>query len=206
MLKIYGRTNSINVQKVMWAVGELGLQHQRIDAGMAFGVVNEPAYGKMNPNRLVPTIDDDGVILWESNTIVRYLAAKHATGTLMPKGHAERAQAEKWMDWQMGSIQQGLTPVFWNLIRTPADKRDMKAVETGQATVNKSLAVLDEHLKGKTFMLGDTFTVADIPLGCIAYRWYGLPIERQTFANVRAWYERLTTRPAYKQHVMLPIT
>lgn len=206
MLKIYGRTNSINVQKVMWAVGELGLQHQRIDAGMAFGVVNEPAYGKMNPNRLVPTIDDDGVILWESNTIVRYLAAKHGLGTLMPKGDAPRAQAEKWMDWQMGSIQQGLTPVFWNLIRTPADKRDMKAVETGQATVNKSLAVLDEHLKGKTFMLGDTFTVADIPLGCIAYRWYGLPIERQTFANVRAWYERLTTRPAYKQHVMLPIT
>lgn len=206
MLKIYGRTNSINVQKVMWAVGELGLPHQRIDAGMAFGVVNEPAYGKMNPNRLVPTIDDDGVILWESNTIVRYLAAKHATGSLMPAGHAGRAHAEKWMDWQMGSIQQGLTPVFWNLIRTPADKRDMKAVEAGQVTVNKSLAILDEHLKGKAFMLGDTFSVADIPLGCIAYRWYGMPIERPVFANVRAWYERLSTRPAYKTHVMLPIT
>ncbi|KAB2846190.1 MAG: glutathione S-transferase [Hyphomicrobiaceae bacterium] len=206
MLKIYGRTNSINVQKVMWAVGELALPHQRIDAGMAFGVVNEPEYVKMNPNRLVPTIDDDGVILWESNTIVRYLAAKHATGSIMPAGHAQRAQAEKWMDWQLGSIQQGMTPIFWNLIRTPPDKRDMKAVEAGQATVNKNMAILDGHLQGKAFMLGDALTVADIPLGCIAYRWYGMPIERPAFANVRAWYERLSTRPAYKQHVMLPIT
>src|SRR5262245_15362216 len=131
MLKIWGRKNSINVQKVMWAVGELGIHAERIDAGMAHGVVNDPWYATYNPNRLVPTIDDGGVVLWESNVIVRYLAAKHATGGLMPADPAKRATAEMWMDWQQTAFP-GFGPLFLGLIRTEPEKRDMAAIRAGQ--------------------------------------------------------------------------
>jgi glutathione S-transferase len=205
MLKIWGRTNSINVQKVMWTVAELGLPHEHINAGMAHGVVTEPWYGDINPNRLVPVIDDDGVVLWESNVIVRYLSHKHASGTLMPSDPVQRAKAEMWMDWQQTSLL-GFGPMFMNLIRYAPDKRDAAAIKSGQESTAAGLALVDAWLKGRTFMMGDQFTIADIPLGCVAYRWYGLPIERPELPNFRAWYERLMARAAYKQHVMLPIT
>ncbi len=206
MLKIWGRPNSINVQKVTWTVAELGLAHQRIDAGMTHGVVGEPWYGDKNPNRLVPTIDDDGLVLWESNAIVRYLAAKHAPGGLMPSELAPRAQAEMWMDWQQTTLMTGLSPLFINLIRTPPAQRDPEAIKTGADNAVTAFALLDRHLKGRAFMVADRFTVADIPVGVAAYRWYALPIERPDLPNLRAWYERLTTRPAFAQHGMLPLT
>ena len=205
MLKIFGRTNSINVQKVMWTVAELGLPHERVSAGMAHGVVNEPWYADLNPNRLVPAIDDDGVVLWESNVIVRYLAARHATGTLMPSDPAMRARAEMWMDWQQTSFP-GFGPLFLGLIRTPPEKRDMAAIRAGQEGTAAALRLLDKHLANRSHMIADHLTVADIPLGCVAYRWYALPIERPELPNLRAWYERLVKRPAFAQHVMLPLT
>ena len=205
MLKIFGRTNSINVQKVMWTVAELGLPHQRVDAGMAHGVVNEPWYADLNPNRLVPAIDDDGVVLWESNVIVRYLAARHAAGTLMPADPALRARAEMWMDWQQTSFP-GFGPLFLGLIRTPPEKRDMAVIRAGQESTEGALRLLDKYLANRPWMIADHLTVADIPLGCVAYRWYALPIERPELPNLRAWYQRLTTRPAFAQHVMLPLT
>jgi glutathione S-transferase len=205
MLKIFGRTNSINVQKVMWTVAELGLPHQRVDAGMAHGVVNEPWYADLNPNRLVPAIDDDGVVLWESNVIVRYLAARHAAGTLMPADPAMRARAEMWMDWQQTSFP-GFGPLFLGLIRTPPEKRDMAAIRAGQESTEGALRLLDKYLANRAWMIADHPTVADIPLGCVAYRWYALPIERPELPNLRAWYQRLTARPAFAQHVMLPLT
>ena len=205
MLKIFGRTNSINVQKVMWTVAELGLPHQRVDAGMAHGVVNEPWYADLNPNRLVPAIDDGGVVLWESNVIVRYLAARHAAGTLMPADPALRARAEMWMDWQQTSLP-GFGPLFLGLIRTPPEQRDMAAIRAGQENTEGALRLLDKYLANRTWMIADHLTVADIPLGCVAYRWYALPIERPELPNLRAWYQRLTARPAFAQHVMLPLT
>ena len=205
MLKIFGRTNSINVQKAMWTVAELGLPHQRVDAGMAHGVVTEPWYADLNPNRLVPAIDDDGVVLWESNVIVRYLAARHAAGTLMPADPAIRARAEMWMDWQQTSLP-GFGPLFLGLIRTPPEKRDMAAIRAGQESTEGALRLLDKYLANRTWMIADHLTVADIPLGCVAYRWYALPIERPELPNLRAWYQRLTARPAFAQHVMLPLT
>src|SRR6476660_7889848 len=138
MLKIWGRTNSINVQKVMWTVGELGLKPERVDAGMAHGIVNEPWYAAKNPNRLVPAIDDDGVVLWESNVIVRYLAAKHAAGTLMPTDPATRAKAEMWMEWQQTAFP-GFGPLFVGLIRTPLAKLDMNAIRAGQESTEATL-------------------------------------------------------------------
>ena len=205
MLKIFGRTNSINVQKVMWTVAELGLPHQRVDAGMAHGVVNEPWYADLNPNRLVPAIDDGGVVLWESNVIVRYLAARHAAGMLMPADAALRARAEMWMDWQQTSLP-GFGPLFLGLIRTPPEQRDMAAIRAGQENTEGALRLLDKYLANRTWMIADHLTVADIPLGCVAYRWYALPIERPELPNLRAWYQRLTARPAFAQHVMLPLT
>jgi glutathione S-transferase len=205
MLKIWGRTNSINVQKVMWTVAELGLRFERRDAGMMHGVVNEPWYGELNPNRLVPAIDDDGVVLWESNVIVRYLAAKHAAGILMPTDLATRARAEMWMDWQQTALP-GFGPLFVALIRTPPEQRDMAAIRANQESTEKGLRLLDQYLSNRSTMIADHLTVADIPLGCVAYRWYALPIERPELANLRAWYERLTQRPAFAEHVMLPLS
>ncbi len=206
MLKIWGRRNSINVQKVMWTVGELGIKAERVDAGMSFGVVNELWYAAYNPNRLIPTIEDDGLVLWESNAIVRYLAAKHAAGTLMPTDLAQRARAEMWMEWQQSTLNPALSPVFMGLIRTPAEKRDAAAIEKGERNVEGAFRLLDKALAGKTFLLGDRLTVADIPLGCSTYRWYGLPIKRPDLPDLRAWYERLAKRAAFAEHVMLPIT
>lgn len=206
MLKVYGRRNSINVQKVMWAIAELGLAHERVDAGMRHGVVGEAWYGELNPNRLVPTIDDDGVVLWESNVIVRYLAGKHATGTLMPSDLIGRARAEMWMDWQQNTLMQGLSPVFLGLVRTPPEKRDMKAIADGESQILAGLRILDGHLAGRAYMLGSNFTVADIPVGAAVHRWYALPIAHPEMPALRAWYERLTPRRGFQEHVMLPLT
>ena len=206
LLKIWGRKNSINVQKVMWTVAEIGLAAERIDAGMSFGLVNEPWYQNLNPNARVPTIDDDGVILWESNVIVRYLAAKHATGTLMPADMVARAKADMWMDWQQNTVMPGLGPVFLGLIRTAADKRDMAAINSGVESAAATFRILDAHLAGRTYMIADHLTIADIPLGCATYRWYALPIERPDLPNLRRWYEHLTQRPGFAEHVMLPLT
>jgi len=189
----------------MWTVAELGLRFERRDAGMAHGVVNEPWYGELNPNRLVPAIDDDGVVLWESNVIVRYLAAKHAAGTLMPTDLATRAKAEMWMDWQQTSLL-GFGPLFVALIRTPPEKRDHAAILMNQESTAAGLRLLDGYLASRAYMIGDKLTVADIPLGCVAYRWYALPIARPELPNLRAWYERLTQRPAFAEHVMLPLS
>src|SRR3989454_7315331 len=132
MLVIWGRNNSINVQKVLWCCEEMAIEYKRIDAGAVFGVVNTPEYRSLNPNGLVPTIDDDGFVLWESNAIIRYLAAKHGAGTLWPDDLRQRADADRWMDWATSTVAPAITPVFWGLIRTPAEKRDLKAIEEGR--------------------------------------------------------------------------
>lgn len=206
MLRILGRPNSINVQKVMWAANELNLTYEHEVAGMAHGKVNDPWYRAMNPNGLVPTIDDDGVVLWESNVIVRYLAAKHAPGRMIPEDVAGRAEAEMWMDWQQTAVHPSMTPVFWNLVRTPEPDRDMAAVAAGAEKVRAALGVLDARLADRAYLMGDDLTVADIPIGCVAYRWFALPVEHGDFPNVRAWYERLAARAAFQDHVMLPVT
>ena len=206
MLKIWGRTNSINVQKVLWCADELGLNYERVDIGGAFGGNREAAYLAMNPNGLVPTIEDDGLVLWESNTIVRYLAAKHGAGTLCPTTPAARADVERWMDWQLTTVSRDMGVVFWGLIRTPPEKRDLGAIETSRKALNTIWATLDQHLATRAFVGGDTLTMGDIPVGCMAYRWLNLPLERNELPHLKAWYDRLTTRPGYRKHVMPPMT
>ena len=152
MLRIWGRKNSINVQKVLWCCAELDLPFERIDAGMAFGVVETPAYRALNPNGRIPTIEDDGYVLWESNTIVRYLAMKHSPGSLCPSDLAARFDAERWMDWQLTTLDRPVRNVFWALVRTAPEKRDPAAVEMAQAEAEQALAILDAHLAQRRFV------------------------------------------------------
>jgi glutathione S-transferase len=202
MLKIWGRVNSINVQKVMWAVTELRLPHQRVDAGMQYGVVNTPEYRKLNPNGRVPTIEYDGFVLWESNVIVRYLYAKHGPRRTLEEGYG----AEKWMDWTTSTVAAPITTIFWQLIRTPPEKRDAAAVEAAVKQAGDIFKIADDVLAAQPYLSGREFGMGDIPFGCFAYRWNTLPIARPAHANLSKYYERLKARPAYKQHVMLPLS
>jgi len=205
MLRIWGRVNSVNVKKAMWCVAELGLEHERIDAGMQHGVVNTPEYRKMNPTGLVPTIDDDGFTLWESHTIVRYLCAKHAAGTLWPTDLKARADAERWMDWAF-TFQGAMRNVFWGLIRTPPEKRDANAIEEGKKKTLALLPILEQTLAHQPYVAGRELTMGDIPIGCEVQRYMRVPIERPPFPAVQAWFERLRQRPAFVTHVDLPLT
>ena len=205
MLRIWGRVNSVNAKKALWAAEELGLKYERVDAGMQFGVTKTPEYLKMNPNSLVPTIDDDGFVLWESHSIVRYLCAKHSMGKLCPSDLKARADAERWMDWAF-TFQRAMRDVFWGLIRTPAEKRDTKAIEAGREQTAKLLPVLEQNLASKKYVTGAAFTMGDIPIGCEVQRWMRVPIERPKFPNVEAWFERLRERPAYRTFVDIPLS
>ncbi len=206
MLKVWGRNNSVNVQKVMWCVAELGLAHERIEAGGRFGKNDEDWYRAMDPNGRVPVVDDDGFTLWESNAIVRYLSARYGLGSLCPKTERSRADADRWMDWATTTLLPPIGICFWNLIRTPETERDMAAVEAAARQAGEIYEVLDRHLAERQTMLGKALTMADIPVGCLTYRWYGLPLAHAERPNVRAWYERLSERPAFRDQVMIPLT
>jgi glutathione S-transferase len=206
VLWIWGRSNFINVQKLLWCCGELDIRYQRVDVGGPFGGNKEPEYLRLNPNGLVPTISDGGFVLWESNVIVRYLAAKHGMGTLCPEDLAERADADRWMDWQLGTLWANFRPAFVGLIRTPPEKRDRAHIATAISKTAENLAMLDAHLAARDYVTGAAFTMADIPLGVTAYRWFSLEIKRPPMANLEAWYERLCARSPYKATVMLPLS
>jgi glutathione S-transferase len=206
MLKIWGRTNSVNVKKVLWAAEELGLEYQRIDAGLQFGVNKTPEYLKMNPTGLVPTVEDDGFVLWESHTIVRYLAAKHGAGTLSPADLRRRAEAERWMDWTYTFQRELQRPLFWPLVRTPPEKRDPDAIEAARKTCAELLRIPERYLAERPFLAGEALTIGDIPLGCHVQLWMRLPIERPAHPHLTAWFERLCARPAYRKIVDIPLS
>jgi glutathione S-transferase len=206
VLRIWGRSNSINVQKVLWCCGELGIPYERIDVGGPFGCNREPWYLRLNPNGLVPTISDGGFVLWESNTIVRYLAAKHGMGMLCPEDLAHRADADRWMDWQLGTLWANLRPAFIALVRTPRENRDPAQIAASIEKTSGTWAMLDAHLAARVYVTGPAFTMADIPLGVTAYRWFSLNITRPPMPNLEAWYERLCARSFYRANVMLPLS
>ena len=208
MLKVWGRNTSSNVQKVMWAIGEIGLPHQRIDIGGPFGKNHEPAYLAMNPNGLVPTLEeDDGFLLWESNSIVRYLAAKQKAAVLEPNDLRQRALASKWMDWQLSVAGPAIFGCFWGLIRTPPDKRDHAAIEDSKKKTTAAMAMMDQQLAKTAYLAGDQFSYGDIPVGIIAYRYRQLVLERPPLSNFERWYAAISARKAFKDHVgAVPLT
>ena len=206
MLKIWGRRNSVNVQKVLWCCGELRLDYERIDAGLQFGVNDTADYRAMNPNGLVPTIDHDGFVLWESHAIVRYLAGLYGRGTLWPEDPRAAADADRWMEWYSTTLWLNLRPIFHNLVRTPLEKRNMTEVEDHRTKLAANFAIVEAQLERGEYLTGANFTMADIPMGVAAHRWFNLPIERPALSNVAHWYRRLCQRPAFKEHCMLPLT
>jgi glutathione S-transferase len=208
MIKIWGRNTSSNVQKVMWAIGEMKLPHQRIDVGGAFGKNNEAPYLAMNPNGLVPTLEEeDGFTLWESNSIVRYLAAKNADRALEPADLKTRARAQKWMDWQLSVMGPAITPVFWGLIRTPPEKRDANAIAAGKAKTVAAAKMLDEQLGKTAYLAGDAFSYGDIPVGIMVYRYVQLIPERPSMPNLDRWYAAISSRQAFREQVAsVPLT
>jgi glutathione S-transferase len=205
MLKIWGRLSSINVQKVVVCANELGLAYERTDAGGKFGVVGTPAYQRLNPNSLVPTIEDSDFVLWESNAIVRYLSRTYGAGRLWPDDPRAVADADRWMDWQATTLTPGMGDAFMQLIRTPPEQRDMKLVEASIAKTEPRLAILDAHLADRAFVAGTALTMGDIPVACAAHRWLGLPCEKLACPNVARWLAGIRARPAFAQVLTLPI-
>lgn len=208
MIHIWGRLSSLNVRKVVWAAQEGGVPFERTDAGMAFGVVNTPAYRSLNPNGVVPTLQDGELVLWESNAMVRYLCAKYgaptlaavdaadAPNTLYPQDLAARFDAERWMDWQQTTLNRAGGPAFIQWFRTPAAQRDLAMIAQSVAATAPLLQLLDTHLQDQAFMAGDAFTMADIPVACEIHRWFGLPQARPSLPHLERWFARILARPA----------
>ncbi len=204
MLKVWGRRNSSNVQKVMWLIGELGLDHEHIPAGGKFGLTDTPEFRAMNPHGRVPVIDDNGTVIWESQAILRYLATLHAAPPFWPGTPGERAQQDQWMDWSVQTLQRDfLIGVFWGFYRTPEAERNQAAIDAAVATCARHFRLLDTILADRPFISGADFGLADIVVGSNLYRYYTLDIERPAVPNVEAWRGRIESRPAYREHVMV---
>ena len=197
-LHIWGRISSINVKKVVWTAQQLGLEFQRTEAGGLFGIVKTAEYMRLNPNSTVPVLEDDDFVLWESNVIVRYLCAKHSLGQLYPTELRERFDAERWMDWQQTTLNPVSRPGFWQLVRTPVEQRNPALIAESNAAVESLMATLDAHLAKRRFMIGERFSMADIPIACEVHRWFGLPQPRQSRPNIERWFESIRDRQTSK--------
>lgn len=207
MLRIWGRANSVNVQKVLWCCAEINLQFERLDAGMQFGVNDEPAYLAMNPNGRVPTIQDGDFLLWESNAIIRYLVLQYApTSPLYPAAPKDRAGVERWLDWVLTTLQPAERPVFWGYIRTAPGLRDNVALQAAVDAVTALWAMLDQQLADRTYLEAEQFTLADLVLGAYARRWFGIQeMTRPPMPNLERWYSTLQERDGF-QYVSPPLS
>lgn len=207
MLTIWGRASSSNVMKVLWLCEELAIPFTRIDAGGAFGRTRDPDYLAKNPNALVPTIEEpDGFTLWESNSICRYLVRKHAPGhALYPADPRLAADVERWMDWQLASLNRPMTTVFFTYVRIPEADRDWPATHKARAEAEALWAMVDAKVAQHPFLCGDSLTLADIALGPYLHRWFAMPIERAPMPALRAWYDRLLARPGFQKHLAGPL-
>ena len=203
MLTIWGRLNSHNVKKVAWLAEELSLEYRRIDVGGKFGMDAE--YLAKNPNALIPTIEDDKVVLWESNAILRYLAAEYGCNRLWPADPAQRALGDRWMDWQ-GGYADAQRDAFVNLVRRAESERDTAAIERSISASARQLAVLNRYLGETPWLSGDDFGIGDIPMGVYAYTWFTLPITRPAFPNIERWYDHIRQRPGFAAQVAIPLS
>jgi len=207
MLTLWGRPNSSNVKKVLWILEELGLDYQNIPVGGAAGGLDEDSYLALNPNGLIPTLQDEALVLWESNTIVRYLAARYGQGRLLIEDVALRAAAEKWMDWATSNLFRPFHDLLFHTVRLPEPQRDGVILAQAVSNFEKSLAILDQELRQNPWLSGGNFGIGDIPAATFTYYYYALNLERVShFSHVEAWYQRISARPAYAKIVMTPIT
>ena len=206
MLTVWGRTSSSNVQAVLWCIAELGLEHERRDAGFTYGVVDTPEYRAMNPNGKVPTIrDGDAPPLFESGAILRYLADRYGEAPFWPDEPHARAQVDQWAEWSKINVAQAFTaPIFWQAVRVPAARRDPAAIAAATAAFEDLLAIADARLATSAHLAGEHLTLADIPFGHVLYRYYTVDIERSdALSNVRRYYDALAGRATYRDTVMV---
>jgi glutathione S-transferase len=206
MLRIWGRINSTNVKKVVWCAQELHLEFERIDAGGTFGIVNTPEFLQLNPNGRIPVLQVGDFVLWESNAIVRYLAAQYGAGSLYPDDLQQRADADRWMDWQATTFAPAITPAFLNLVRTPPDQRDQQAIEASRLKTESLAEILDRQLQSREYLTGETFTMADIAVGCNVHNWINLPLTRIERPNLQRWYTNVSARAASANVLTLPLS
>jgi len=204
MLTVWGRRNSQNVQKVMWLIGELGLDHTHIDAGSSFGGLDTPEFLARNPHGKIPVIEDEAGAVWESHTILRYLAAKHGGESWWPADPFQRSLQDRWIEWGTTTLQVSLLEIFWAFYRTPEEKRNQAFLKGAFRRCHAAFAALDAHLATTPYMAGDQLTLADIPAGATLFRYLTMPIERPALPHVEALYGRLSERDAYRTHVMVP--
>jgi glutathione S-transferase len=205
MLKIWGRATSSNVQKVLWTCAELDIAFERVDWGGPFGGNQDPAYLAMNPTGLVPTVQDGACIIWESNTIIRYLCATRGGAHLHPSDPARRSEVERWMDWQIASLAQPMGALHMGYYRTPPERRDPKALEAARSRSLELWSMVERQLEAGPYIAGADFTLADIALGMFGYRWHVYPIERPSLPRLEAWYQRVADRPGFKAHIARPL-
>ncbi|HEX5847736.1 MAG TPA: glutathione S-transferase [Rubrobacter sp.] len=206
MLEIWGRKNSFNVQKVLWCCEELEVPYRRHDAGGKFGGTDDDEYLRRNPTGLVPTIADGDLTLWESNSIVRYLAASYGSGSLWPEDPAERALADKWMDFQLGTLFPAFKDALIGLVRTAPENRDPEKIDAAVRATADVTPILDARLRNNDYVAGPSLTMGDVTLGSLVYRWFELEIDRPDLPALKAWHERLAVRPAYQKTVMVSFT
>ncbi len=202
MLEIWGRPYSSNVIPVIWTANELGLDYSLQLAGGSFGKLDSDSYARINPNRMIPAIRDGDFALWESHAIVRYLCGRYAGGRFCPDDPESRAVADQWMEWSGSRAFPPVIQLFFATVRTQPDNRDPVKIASLRDDASKVLALLDKHLASRAYVAGDNFTMGDIPLGCVAYRYFNVEVERPSLPNLEAWYQRLCERPAYQDHVM----
>ena len=205
MIKILGRRTSGNVMKPMWVADELDIEFEQVDIGGAFGGNDQADYLAMNPMGLVPTLIDGDFSMFESNAITRYLCEKHGRGSLYPDDAQIRATADSWMDWKLNAINAMIRPIFWGLVRTPAEQRNQAEIDAGIKEGIRLWTMLDNHLNDRSYVAGEAFTMGDIPLGPQAHRWMMLVQDRPSMPHFEAWYQRLTERPAFQKHCMIPL-
>jgi glutathione S-transferase len=203
MLKVWGRRTSSNVQALMWSVGELGLAYERFDVGHRFGGLNTPEFLAMNPNGTIPVLrDDDGEPLWETGSILRYLANRYGRASFWPNDLAKRTRVDQWAEWSKINVALNFTgPIFWPVVREP--KRDLNALREAIRVLDQYLDIAENQLAGATFLCGGDFTLADVQFGHVLYRYFDIDIDRRERASLRSYYERLVARPAYREHVMV---
>ncbi|CAE1149571.1 glutathione S-transferase family protein [Serratia sp. Tan611] len=205
MLEVWGRKSSSNVQALMWCIGELGLPYQRHDVGHRFGGTDSDEFYALNPNRTIPVLrDGDLPPLWETGAILRYLANRYAPDEFWPADLIARTNVDRWMEWSKLNVALLFTaPIFWRVVRTPAAERDPAAIDQALQAFENKLMIAEQRLAGQTFLAGDTFSAADIQFGHVLYRYYDIDIGRQPLPNLRSYYDRLTERPAFREHVMV---
>ncbi len=206
MLRIWGRKNSSNVQKVLWTCAELAIAFERVDWGGPFGGNQDPSFLAKNPNGLVPVVEDEGRVLWESNTIIRYLATTRGGAWLYPSDPFQRSEIERWMDWQLASLGTPMATLLWGYYRTPPEKRDATALEVAGRRCAELWAMVDRQLEDRDYIAGAEFSLADISLGMFGHRWHVYPIERPALSRLEAWYHRLAERAGFKAHIAGPVT